>query len=132
MGALRAFAPARGRGAFLPDIALVGLLALFLQSYAAAYSEAASLRWYMAAGGVLGAAAAHGLLGPPAARVWSGLRAPLGALARCGRRAAGRCARQAPAARRARGRRARREKNTAQNQEKSLPNKTNLLYNSNV
>ena len=37
---LRALAPARGRWAFLPDAALVGMLLLFLQSYAAGYSDA--------------------------------------------------------------------------------------------
>ena len=32
VGALRALAPGRGRGAFLPDAALVGMLLLFLQT----------------------------------------------------------------------------------------------------
>ncbi len=70
VGALRALAPVKGRGAFLPDVAQMGMLLLFLQSYAAGYSDAGSLRWYMLAAGFLGAAAAHSLLGPLAARLW--------------------------------------------------------------
>ena len=70
VGALRALAPARGRWAFLPDTALVGMLLLFLQSYAAGYSDAGSLRWYMVLAGFAGALGAHSLLGPLAARVW--------------------------------------------------------------
>ena len=132
VGALRALAPARGRWAFLPDAALVGMLLLFLQSYAAGYSDAGSLRWYMVLAGFAGALGAHSLLGPLAgpagrARLWPG-------------RARGRWAGRnllAPARRARRARRqARRARKTAktaaENQKKSLQNKRHLLYNSNV
>lgn len=83
VGALRALAPARGRWAFLPDMALVGMLLLFLQSYAAGYSDAGSLRWYMVLAGFAGALGAHSLLGPLAgqawrALLWPGARGPAG------------------------------------------------------
>ncbi len=72
VGALRALAPARGRWAFLPDTALVGMLLLFLQSYAAGYSDAGSLRWYMVLAGFAGALGAHSLLGPLAGLALAG------------------------------------------------------------
>ena len=118
----------RGRGAFLPDAALVGMLLLFLQSYAAGYSDAGSLRWYMAAAGFAGALAAHSLLGPWAGRAWQLVLGPWRILARrclVPARGALRAARQARRARKA-------AKTAAENQKKSLQNQPHLLYNSNV
>ena len=82
VGALRALAPARGRWAFVPGAALVGLLLLFLQSYAAGYSDAGSLRWYMVLAGFVGALVAHSLLGPLAGQAWRALLWPGRALGR--------------------------------------------------
>ncbi len=128
VGALRALAPGRGRGAVLPDMALVGMLLLFLQSYAAGYSDAGSLRWYMAAAGFAGAAAAHSLLGPLAGRAWRLLLWPWRAgAAWLGRR----CLAPARAALRAR-RAQKAAKKAAETQKKNLPNPPHLLYNSNV
>ena len=47
LGAVRAFLPARGRAAFVPDVLLSGVVLLVCQSYAAGYSAAGVLRWYM-------------------------------------------------------------------------------------
>lgn len=49
LGAVRAFLPARGRAAFVPDVLLSGAVLLACQSYAAGYSKAGVLRWYMVA-----------------------------------------------------------------------------------
>ena len=49
LGAARAFLPVRGRAAFAPDVLLSGAVLLACQSYAAGYSAAGVLRWYMAA-----------------------------------------------------------------------------------
>ena len=48
LGAARAFLPVRGRAAFVPDVLLSGAVLLVCQSYAAGYSAAGVLRWYMA------------------------------------------------------------------------------------
>lgn len=131
VGALRALAPGRGRGAFLPDMALVGMLLLFLQSYAAGYSDAGSLRWYMLAAGFLGALGAHSLLGPLAGRAWALVLWPWRRLGRWLKRSC-----FAPAGRAWRAHRLRRAQKTAktaaENQKKSLQNTPHLLYNSNV
>ena len=47
LGAARAFLPVRGRAAFVPDMLLSGAVLLACQSYAAGYSTAGVLRWYM-------------------------------------------------------------------------------------
>ena len=44
LGAVRAFLPARGRAAFVPDVLLSGAVLLTCQSYAAGYSKAGVLR----------------------------------------------------------------------------------------
>ena len=49
LGAARAFLPVRGRAAFAPDMLLSGAVLLACQSYAAGYSKAGVLRWYMVA-----------------------------------------------------------------------------------
>ena len=48
LGAARAFLPVRGRTAFVPDMLLSGAVLLVCQSYAAGYSKAGVLRWYIA------------------------------------------------------------------------------------
>ena len=124
VGALRALAPGRGRGAVLPDLVLVGMLLLFLQSYAAGYSAAGTLRWYMGAAGFAGALAAHALLDPLTGRLRRALRRPLRRLRHgllCPRFVSLR-ARRAPKC----------AKTAAENQKKSLPKQPHLLYNSNV
>ena len=128
VGALRALAPGRGRAAFWPDVALVGMLLLFLQSFAAAYSSAGSLRWYMLAAGAAGALTAQWLLGPLAAGAWGLLLRPARWL---GRRAFG-PARKALRARREARRIQKAAKTAAENEKKNLPNEPHLLYNSNV
>ena len=129
VGALRALAPARGRWAFLPDAALVGMLLLFLQSYAAGYSDAGSLRWYMVLAGFAGALGAHSLLGPLAGQA---LLRPGRALGRWAGRNLLAPARRALRARRQARRARKTAKTAAENQKKSLQNKRHLLYNSNV
>ena len=47
LGVVRAFLPVRGRAAFMPDVLLSGAVLLACQSYAAGYSKAGVLRWYM-------------------------------------------------------------------------------------
>ena len=59
LGAVRAFLPARGRAAFVPDVLLSGVVLLVCQSYAAGYSAAGVLRWYMVAAAF---AAANGVV----------------------------------------------------------------------
>lgn len=132
VGALRALAPARGRWAFLPDTALVGMLLLFLQSYAAGYSDAGSLRWYMVLAGFAGALGAHSLLGPLAGQAWRALLWPGRALGRWAGRILLAPVRRALRARRQARRARKTAKTAAENQKKSLQNKRHLLYNSNV
>lgn len=64
-GAGRELLPAKGRAAFAPDMLLVGVLLVLLQSYAAAYGGTGVLRWYMLLGGALGALLAHAALAAP-------------------------------------------------------------------
>ena len=65
LGAARAFLPVRGRAAFAPDVLLSGAVLLACQSYAAGYSAAGVLRWYMAAAAFAAALCAAGVLGVP-------------------------------------------------------------------
>ena len=132
VGALRAVGPRKGRGAFLPDMALVGMLLLFLQSYAAGYSDAGNLRWYMVAAGFLGALVAHGLLAPVTARFWRLIFWPGWAMARLVGQRALRPALDRLRARRAARRAAKTAKTASETQKKSLPKEEHLLYNSNV
>ena len=62
LGGARALFPEKGRGAFLPDVLLVGALLLGLQSYAASLSFGGVLRWYQLAAAVFGAWAAERVL----------------------------------------------------------------------
>lgn len=65
LGGARALFPEKGRGAFLPDVLLVGALLLGLQSYAASLSFGGVLRWYQLAAAVFGAWAAERVLRGP-------------------------------------------------------------------
>ena len=124
LGAARAFFPVRGRGAFLPDVLLVGGLLLGAQSYAASLSTGGVLRWYMLAAASLAAAAAAHWLGIPLRAAGRVLCAPL-------RWAAGQ-ARTRAAARKNAAKVRRNEKRLAKKPKKSLPSKQRMLYNSNV
>lgn len=127
-GAARSLAPGRGRGAILPDALMVGLVLLLLQSYAAGYSQAGNLRWYMAGAAAAGAGAAHALLAPVVRWILRLLLAPGRALVRWA---------LAPAARACAGhlrqkRQAYRQKRAAKKEKKILQKERRMLYNSNI
>lgn len=124
LGGARALFPEKGRGAFLPDVLLVGALLLGLQSYTASLSFGGVLRWYQLAAAVLAAAAVHELLRGPMQFARKMLWAPVHLLA--ARWAAGR------AARKNRARERKRAKQAAKNPKKNLPRPQRMLYNSNV
>ena len=65
LGAARAFLPVRGRAVFVPDALLSGAVLLACQSYAAGYSKAGVLRWYMVLAAFAAALCAAGVLGVP-------------------------------------------------------------------
>ena len=77
LGAARAFLPVRGRAAFAPDVLLSGAVLLVCQSYAAGYSAAGVLRWYMAAAAFAAALCAAGVLGIPLRALGRGIGAVL-------------------------------------------------------
>ena len=74
LGAVRAFLPVRGRAAFVPDVLLSGAVLLVCQSYAAGYSAAGVLRWYMVAAAFAAALCAAGVLGVPLRALGRGMR----------------------------------------------------------
>lgn len=74
LGAVRAFLPARGRAAFVPDVLLSGAVLLACQSYAAGYSKAGVLRWYMVLAAFAAALCTAGVLGHPVAGAGAGDR----------------------------------------------------------
>ncbi|WP_243005525.1 septum formation initiator family protein [Faecalibacterium prausnitzii] len=77
LGAVRAFLPVRGRAAFVPDVLLPGAVLLVCQSYAAGYSKAGVLRWYMVATAFAAALCVAGVLGIPLRALGRGIRAVL-------------------------------------------------------
>ncbi len=93
LGAARAFLPVRGRAAFAPDVLLSGAVLLVCQSYAAGYSAAGVLRWYMAAAAFAAALCAAGVLGVPLRALGRGI----GAVLRCSLCAAAALRRKLPA-----------------------------------
>ena len=117
LGAVRAFLPVRGRAAFVPDVLLSGVVLLVCQSYAAGYSAAGVLRWYMVLAAFAAALCTAGVLGIPLRALGRGIRAVL-----CRRRAAAKIARKLR----------RNAERTAKKSKKNLPNQRALLYNSNV
>ena len=96
LGAARAFLPVRGRAAFAPDVLLSGAVLLACQSYAAGYSAAGVLRWYMAAAAFAAALCAAGVLGVPLRALGRGIGAVLRRL-RCSLCAAAALRRKLPA-----------------------------------
>ena len=125
LGVVRAFLPVRGRAAFVPDVLLSGAVLLACQSYAAGYSKAGVLRWYMAAAAFAAALCATGVLGIPLRALGRGIRAVLHRFAVQPvrrRRAAAKTARKLR----------RNAERTAKKSKKNLPNQRALLYNSNV
>ena len=125
LGVVRAFLPVRGRTAFVPDMLLSGAVLLACQSYAAGYSKAGVLRWYMVAAAFAAALCVAGVLG-----------VPLRAVLRLSGRILHRFAVQPVRRRRAAGKTARKlrrnAERTAKKSKKNLPNHRALLYNSNV
>ena len=125
LGAARALLPVRGRAAFLPDVLLSGAVLLGCQSYAAGYSTAGVLRWYMVLTALVAALCTAGVLGIPLRALGRGIRAVLHLFAVQPvrrRRAAAKTARKLR----------RNAERTAKKSKKNLPNQRALLYNSNV
>ena len=125
LGAVRAFLPVRGRAAFVPDVLLSGVVLLVCQSYAAGYSKAGVLRWYMVATAFAAALCTAGVLGVPLRALGRGIGAVLHRFAVQPvrrRRAAAKTARKLR----------RNAERTAKKSKKNLPNQRALLYNSNV
>ena len=122
LGAVRAFLPARGRAAFVPDVLLSGVVLLVCQSYAAGYSAAGVLRWYMVLAAFAAALCTAGVLGIPLRALGRGIGAVLRLQPLCRRRAAAKTARKLR----------RNAERTAKKSKKNLPNRRALLYNSNV
>lgn len=131
LGAVRAFLPVRGRAAFVPDVLLSGAVLLACQSYAAGYSAAGVLRWYMVAAAFAAALCVAGVLGVPLRALGRGIRAALRLPGRILHRFAVQPVRRRAAAKTARKLRRNAER-TAKKSKKNLPNQRALLYNSNV
>lgn len=125
LGAARAFLPVRGRAAFAPDVLLSGAVLLACQSYAAGYSAAGGLRWYMAAAAFAAALCAAGVLGVPLRALGRGIGAVL-------RRFAVQPVRRRRAVAKTARKLRRNAERTAKKSKKNLPNQRALLYNSNV
>ena len=131
LGAARAFLPVRGRAAFVPDVLLSGAVLLVCQSYAAGYSKAGVLRWYMPGSAFLCAFGAERLLRPALQALEQGLFWLAAGPLRLARRALQPLA----AARKNRVEQAsarRAQKRSAKKPKKNLPSTRRLLYNSNV
>lgn len=125
LGAARAFLPVRGRAAFAPDMLLSGAVLLACQSYAAGYSNAGVLRWYMVLAAFAAALCAAGVLGVPLRALGRGIGAVL-------RRFAVQPVRRRRAADKTARKLRRNAERTAKKSKKNLPNQRALLYNSNV
>lgn len=133
LGAARAFLLVRGRAAFVSDVLLSGAVLLVCQSYAAGYSKAGVLRWYMVAAAFAAALCTAGVLGIPLRALGRGIGTVLRLPSRIilhrfavqpvrRRRAAGKTTRKLR----------RNAERTAKKSKKNLPNQRALLYNSNV
>ena len=131
LGVVRAFLPVRGRTAFVSDMLLSGAVLLACQSYAAGYSTAGVLRWYMVAAAFAAALCAAGMLGVPLRALGQGIGAVLRLPGRILHRFALQPLRRRAAAKTARKIRRNAER-TAKKSKKNLPNQRALLYNSNV
>lgn len=125
LGAVRAFLPVRGGAAFVPDVLLSGAVLLTCQSYAAGYSKAGVLRWYMVVTAFAAALCVAGVLGVPLRVLGRGIGAVL-------RRFAVQPVRRRRAAAKTTRKLRRNAERTAKKSKKNLPNQRALLYNSNV
>ena len=132
LGVVRAFLPVRGRTAFVPDMLLSGAVLLTCQSYAAGYSNAGVLRWYMVAAAFAAALCAAGVLGIPLRALGRGIRAVLRLPSRILHRFAVQPVRRRRAACKTTRKLRRNAERTAKKSKKNLPNQRALLYNSNV
>ena len=132
LGAVRAFLPVRGRAAFVPDVLLPGAVLLACQSYAAGYSTAGVLRWYMVTAAFAAALCAAGVLGVPLRALGQGIRTVLRLPGRILYRFAVQPVRRRRAAARTARKLRRNAERTAKKSKKNLPNQRALLYNSNV
>ncbi len=127
LGLLRAVFPAKGRGAFLPDLLLAGAVLLGVQSYAASLSAGGVLRWYQLAAAALSALGAEQLARPPLRGLFWLVSAPVRWTLRLLHPLL-----QRRKARQKRAKERRNAKRTAKKQKKNLPRPQRLLYNSNV
>jgi len=132
LGAVRAFLPVRGRAAFVTDVLLPGAVLLACQSYAAGYSTAGVLRWYMVTAAFAAALCAAGVLGVPLRALGQGIRTVLRLPGRILYRLAVQPVRRRRAAARTARKLRRNAERTAKKSKKNLPNQRALLYNSNV
>ena len=132
LGAARAFLPVRGRAAFAPDVLLSGAVLLVCQSYAAGYSKAGVLRWYMVAAAFAAALCTAGVLGIPLRALGRGIGVVLRLPSRILRRFAVQPVRRRRAAAKTARKLRRNAERTAKKSKKNLPNQRALLYNSNV
>ncbi len=132
LGVARALFPARGRAAFLPDVLLSGAVLLVCQSYAAGYSTAGVLRWYMVLAAFAAALCTAGVLGVPLRALGRGLTAVLRLPCRFLHRFAVQPLRSRRAAAKTARKLRRNAERTAKKSKKNLPNQRALLYNSNV
>ena len=132
LGAARAFLPVRGRAAFVPDVLFSGAVLLACQSYAAGYSTAAVLRWYMVAAAFAAALCTAGVLGIPLRALGRGIRAILRLPGRILHRFVVQPVRRRRAAAKTARKLRRNAERTAKKSKKNLPNQRALLYNSNV
>ena len=127
LGGARALFPSKGRGAFGPDLLLVGAVLLLCQSYAASFGVDGVLRWYLPAAAFGAAFGVQAVLEVPLGRLRQWAVFPLvrcsGALA--ARRKSRKAARKAAKERR-------NEKRLAKKPKKNLPSERRVLYNSNV
>ena len=127
LGGARAVFPSKGRGAFWPDVLLVGAVLMLCQSYAASFGADGVLRWYLLAAAFLAAFAVQAVLDVPLGKLrqWAALP-----LVWCGQTLAAR--RESRKAARKAAKERRNEKRLAKKPKKNLPRERRLLYNSNV
>ena len=132
LGVVRAFLPVRGRAVFVPDVLLSGAVLLACQSYAAGYSKAGVLRWYMVAAAFAAALCTAGVLGVPLRVLGRGIGAVLRLPSRILHRFAPPSVRRRRAAAKTARKLRRNAERTAKKRKKNLPNRRRMLYNSNV
>ena len=132
IGVVRAFFPVRGRAAFVPDLMLSGAVLLGCQSYAAGYSAAGVLRWYMVLAAFATALLTAGMLGVPVRAVERALVFVLGLPGRLLTRFVVQPLHVRHAVRKKARKLRRNAQRAAKKSKKNLPNQRPVLYNSNV